>query len=298
VCGWIAQCEDCQVSLTYHSAGGALRCHYCSATRPKPETCDQCGFNPLVYLGLGTQKAEDYLLRTFSNANIERMDADTTAGKGGHAKILGRFADGQIDILIGTQMLAKGHDYPGVTLVGVINADAGLTLPDFRAAEQTFQLLTQVSGRAGRGDRPGEVYIQTYRPKHYAIEAAASHDYEGFYKREIKYRQEAGYPPFRRMANFMIEAGDPMDAERESMHLRRIACEQIERLGYRGMALLGPAPASIRRIKKMYRWNFAIMSRSAIRVNTTARAVRDAFAETCSNKQVKLKIDLDPYGMF
>jgi len=298
VCGWIAQCEDCQVSLTYHSAGGALRCHYCSATRPKPETCDACGFNPLVYLGTGTQKAEDYLLRTFSDARIERMDADTTAGKGGHAKILGRFAAGEIDILIGTQMLAKGHDYPGVTLVGVINADAGLTLPDFRAAEQAFQLLTQVAGRAGRGKRPGEVYIQTYRPKHYAIEAAASHDYQGFYAREIEYRQGAGYPPFRRMVNFMIEAGDPVDAERESMHLRRIAVEQIELLGYKGMALLGPAPATIRRLKKMYRWNFAIMSRSANRVNEVARAVRYAFETACSNKGVKLKIDLDPYGMF
>ncbi len=297
-CGWVAQCEDCQVSLTYHSAGGELRCHYCSATRPKPETCDSCGFNPLVYLGLGTQKAEDYLLRSFSGARIERMDADTTAGKGGHAKILGRFANGEIDILIGTQMLAKGHDYPGVTLVGVINADAGLTLPDFRSAEQAFQLLTQVSGRAGRGSRPGEVYIQTYRPKHYAIAAAAGHDYEGFYGKEIQYRQDAGYPPFRRMVNFMIEASDPMDAERESMRLRRITCEQIDRFGYRGMALLGPAPASIRRMKKMYRWNFAIMSRSASRINDIARAVRETFDASCPKKQVKLKIDLDPYGMF
>ena len=298
MCGWVAQCEDCQVSLTYHSAGSALRCHYCSATRAKPESCDLCGFTPLVYLGLGTQKAEDYLLRTFSDARIERMDADTTSGKGGHAKILGRFAEGQIDILIGTQMLAKGHDYPGVTLVGVINADAGLTLPDFRAAEQAFQLLTQVSGRAGRGDRPGEVFVQTYRPKHYAIQAAAAHDYEGFYKHEIVSREEAGYPPFRRMVNFMVESEDPLLAERESMRLRRIACEEIETLGYRGLALLGPAPASIRRVKKKYRWNFAIMSRSANRVNTTARAVRDAFVAACPGNKVKLKIDLDPYGMF
>ncbi len=298
LCGWVAQCEDCQVSLTYHSAGSVLRCHYCSATRSKPEVCDHCGFNPLIYLGLGTQKAEDYLLRTFSDARVERMDADTTSGKGGHAKILGRFANGQIDILIGTQMLAKGHDYPGVTLVGVINADAGLTLPDFRAAEQAFQLLTQVSGRAGRGDRPGQVFIQTYRPKHYAIQAAAAHDYEGFYKQEIAYRRDAGYPPFRRMVNFMIESGDPIRAQRESMRLRRIACEQIEALDYKGLALLGPAPASIRRVKKMYRWNFAIMSRSAARINAVARAVRDAFTTACPGNQVKLKIDLDPYGMF
>ena len=298
MCGWVAQCDDCQVSLTYHSAGGVLRCHYCNASRPKPEVCGQCGFNPLIYLGLGTQKAEDYLLRAFPGARVARMDADTTSGKGGHAKILGRFAAHEIDILIGTQMLAKGHDYPGVTLVGVINADAGLALPDFRAAEQVFQLLTQVAGRAGRGDRPGEVFIQTYRPKHYAILAAAAHDYDTFFKQEITHRKEAGYPPFRRMVNFMIESDDPLLAERESARLRRIAREQVDALGYRGVALLGPAPATIRRVKKMYRWNFAMMSKSASRINTLARAVRASFQSAGANRRVKLKVDLDPYGMF
>ncbi len=298
MCGWVAQCDDCQVSMTYHSAGGVLRCHYCNASRPRPEVCGQCGFNPLIYLGLGTQKAEDYLLRAFPDARVARMDADTTSGKGGHAKILGRFAAHEIDILIGTQMLAKGHDYPGVTLVGVINADAGLALPDFRAGEQVFQLLTQVAGRAGRGDRPGEVFIQTYRPKHYAIMAAAAHDYNTFFKQEITHRKEAGYPPFRRMVNFMIESDDPLLAERESARLRRIACEQVDALGYRGVALLGPAPATIRRVKKMYRWNFAMMSKSAARINTLARAVRASFQSAGANRRVKLKVDLDPYGMF
>ncbi len=297
-CGWVAHCEDCQVSLTYHSAGASIRCHYCNASRPKPEICDECGFNPLLYLGTGTQKAEEYLLGAFPGARIERMDADTTAGKGGHAKILGRFANREIDILIGTQMLAKGHDYPGVTLVGVINADVGLTLPDFRAAEQTFQLLTQVAGRAGRGCLPGEVFIQTYRPKHYAMQAAVNHDYEGFYQREIAQRQDAGYPPFRRMVNFLIESEDPLLAEKESMRMRRFAREHSDRLGYRGAALLGPAPATIRRVKKMYRWNFAILSKSATRINTLARALREEFQASSNNERVKLKIDMDPYGMF
>lgn len=297
-CGWVAQCEDCQVSLTYHSAGHILRCHYCGCTQPKPIACNQCGYNPLIFLGMGTQKAEDYLMRAFPGARVERMDADTTSGKGGHALILGRFAQHKIDILIGTQMLAKGHDYPGVTLVGVINADTGLTLPDFRAAEQVFQLITQVAGRAGRGDRPGEVYIQTYRPKHYAILAAANHDYHMFYEREIVYREEAGYPPFRRMVNFIIEGEDPLLTEKESIQLRRIACEQIERFGFRGIALLGPAPAAVRRVKKIYRWNFAMLSRSPSRVNQLARAAREAFETTATHKHIKIKIDLDPYGMF
>lgn len=298
ICGWVAECENCQVSLTYHSAGSALHCHYCGGVLPKPVVCGQCGFNPLIFLGMGTQKAEDYLMRSFPGARVERMDADTTSGKGGHAIILGRFARHEIDILVGTQMLAKGHDYPGVTLVGVINADNGLTLPDFRAAEQAFQLLTQVAGRAGRGDRPGEVYIQTYRPNHFSIQAAAEHDYNAFYTREIQNRQDAGYPPFRRMVNFMIESEDPLAAEKASMRLRRLACAQVDRLGFRGIALLGPAPATIRRVKKKYRWNFAMMSKSAARINQLARAVRIAFQEDHPEKNVQLKIDLDPYGMF
>lgn len=298
LCGWIAQCADCLVSLTYHSADSRLRCHYCNETAPRPEVCGECGFNPLIYLGAGTQKAEAYLMAAFPGARVARMDADTTSGKGGHARILGRFAAREIDILIGTQMLAKGHDYPAVTLVGVINADAGLTLPDFRAAEQAFQLLTQVAGRAGRGERPGEVYIQTYRPKHYAVQAAAAHDYAGFYRQEIEHRRNAGYPPFRRMVNFLLEAEDPVQAERESMRLRRMARDRLTELGIRGMALLGPAPATIRRVKKMYRWNFAILSADARKLNLLARELRTSFRNGCPETRARLKLDLDPYGMF
>lgn len=298
MCGWIASCENCQVSLTYHSSGGVLRCHYCGAQRNRPEVCDVCHFNPLIYLGAGTQKAEDYLMRAFPKARVERMDADTTSGKGGHAKILGRFAAGEIDILIGTQMLAKGHDYPGVTLVGVINADTGLAIPDFRASEQTFQLLTQVAGRAGRGDRPGEVFLQTFRPRHYAIQAAAQHDYTAFHALEIEHRREAGYPPFRRMVNFAVESEDPLLAEREAGLLRRIAREQIESLGFKGAEILGPAPAAIKRVNKKYRWNLALLSRSSGRLNQLTRAVRDAFREKTVGDKVQLKVDLDPYGAY
>jgi primosomal protein N' (replication factor Y) len=297
-CGWVAECDNCQVSLTYHSHGAALRCHYCNAQRPRPEICDQCHFNPLIYLGTGTQRGEDYLLRAFPKARVERMDADTTSGKGGHAKILGRFAAGEIDILIGTQMLAKGHDYPGVTLVGVINADTGLALPDFRAAETIFQLLTQVAGRAGRGDRPGEVYLQTYRPKHYAIQAAAQHDYARFFAQEINHRQSASYPPFRRMAHFLIESEDPEAAERHAVLLRKIVRELIAAMNFDGVEVLGPSPAVIRRINKKYRWNLGLLSRSAVRLNTLTRAARDGFHDAASGGKVQLKVDLDPYGSF
>ena len=297
-CGWVAECPNCNVSMTYHQNGALLRCHYCDTTAPKPVVCGKCHFNPLVYLGTGTQKAEEYLMRAFPGARVARMDADTTAGKGGHAKILGRFAAGEIDILIGTQMLAKGHDYPGVTLVGVINADTGLSMPDFRAAEQSFQLLTQVAGRAGRGSRPGEVHIQTFRPKHYAVQAAHHHDYAAFYEKEIRYRHSAGYPPFRRMANFAVESEDPLLAERHAVLLHRVTREQIQALSYQGVEILGPSPAAVSRVKKKYRWQLAVLSRSAKRINHLTRAVRDAFGTACETRQVQFKIDLDPYGMY
>jgi len=298
MCGWVAYCTDCQVTMTYHAKGWWLRCHYCSARRPVPQVCDECHFNPLLFLGTGTQKIEDVLLRSFPNHRVERMDADTTSGKGGHAKILGRLAAREIDVLVGTQMIAKGHDYPGVTLVGVVNADTSLALPDFRAAENTFQLLTQVAGRAGRGDRPGRVILQTYRPAHYAVQAAAAHDYGAFYARDIQERERAGYPPFRRMANLAVESEDALDAERAAMLVHRLARGERDSLGYRGLEILGPAPATIRRVRRKYRWNTALLSRSTKRLNDLARAVESAFGRSPGTGGVQLKIDLDPYGIF
>ncbi len=297
-CGWVAECQNCNVSLTYHSSGSHLRCHYCDERRPKPEICDKCFFNPLIYMGMGTQKVEDYLMRAFPKARVARMDADTTSGKGGHAKILGRFANREIDILIGTQMLAKGHDFPGVTLVGVVNADTGLTLPDFRAAEQGFQLLTQVAGRAGRGDLVGEVIIQTFRPKHYAIVAAAAHDYPGFFQQEIAHRESALYPPFRRMVNFSIESVDDEAAERGMLRLHRIVREQLRDEAFQGMELMGPAPAAIKRINKYYRWHLGVLSKSPKKLNNLTRKTREAFLADQPGKGIQLKVDLDPYGIF
>jgi primosomal protein N' (replication factor Y) len=297
-CGWVAECRNCNVSLTYHASGACLICHYCNARSQVPAVCGACQFNPLLFLGTGTQKAEDSLMRMFRGARVARMDADTTSGKGGHAKILGRFAAGQIDILLGTQMIAKGHDYPGVTLVGVLSADTSLSLPDFRAAENTFQLLTQVAGRAGRGNRPGKVILQTYRPNHYAILAATRHDYTAFYRREITERQTAGYPPLRRMANLAIECEDPLLAERCMALLERIVREQVAAHGFKGVEILGPSPAVVHRVKKKYRWNLGLLSKSAQRLNVLARAAHAGFTERSPTVKALLKIDLDPYGVF
>ena len=297
-CGWVAECVDCNVSLTYHAAGGYLNCHYCNARAEVPGRCATCGFDPLLFIGVGTQKAEDLLMRVFAGARIARMDADTTSGKGGHARILGRFASGDIDILIGTQMIAKGHDYPGVTLVGVIGADTTLALPDFRAAENAFQLLTQVAGRAGRGSRVGEVIIQTHRPNHYAIQAAMTHDYGTFYTREIAERKAAGYPPVRRLLNLSVESEDPLLVEKAAGRLRRLVLETIAQLGYGALDVLGPSPAVVHRVKKRYRWNLGVLSKSAMRLNGVARGTRDGFAKIPDTSDVQLKVDLDPYGVY
>lgn len=296
-CGWCADCDHCNVTLTYHASGQYLSCHYCNTRERVPAVCEECGFGPLTYLGQGTQKVEDYLMRGFPEARIERMDRDTVGTKHGHAKILRRFAQREIDILVGTQMIAKGHDYPGVTLVGVLNADTGLALPDFRAAENVFQLLTQVAGRAGRGDRPGEVLVQTCRPNHYAIQAAAHHDYAAFYAQEIEQRRQAGYPPFRRMVQYTLESEDSLECERAAAALRRVAGEALDAMGFQHVELLGPAPATIYRIKKKYRWNLGAFSKSPKRLNALTRRLREVFPAQ-AGRDVAFKSDLDPYGLF
>lgn len=296
-CGWVAECDHCNVSLTYHRANHTLLCHYCGEAADPPQLCGQCNGKTLVYLGLGTQRAEEYLQQEFPTARIARMDADTTARKGGHAQILGRFAKREIDILIGTQMLAKGHDYPAVTLAGVIHADTGLGLPDFRAPEQTFNLLTQVAGRAGRGDLPGEVYIQTYRPRHYAVTCAAHHDYAAFYAHEIEHRRAGGFPPLRRMVNFLLESEDPEEAERWAMRLRDIARAEASRMPPRTLSVLGPSPAVVARVKRQYRWQLAMLHKSAGKLNTATRKIRAEFQQQKPPASVKLKIDVDPFGM-
>ena len=196
-------------------------------------------------------------------------------------------------------MIAKGHDYPGVTLVGVINADTGLRIPDFRAAEQTFQLLTQVAGRAGRGDRPGTVIIQTFRPNHYAVQAASHHDYAAFYAREIAERRGAAYPsPSAAWPTSPSKPRTPQHAQRAAALLHRIVREQIQAHSFRGVEVLGPSPASVYRVKKKYRWNLGLLSKSAKRLNILTRSTRDELAQRAPTSKIQLKVDLDPYGVF
>jgi len=296
-CGWVAECDQCQVSLTYHSADSCVKCHYCGTEKPVPQACGKCGFSPVLYMGLGTQRLEDYLARIFPGARIERMDADSTAGRGGHARILSRFAAGQIDILVGTQMLAKGHDFPGVTLVGVINADNSLAVPDFRAAEDTFQLLCQVAGRAGRGDRPGEVYIQTARPTHFAIVHAAHHNYIGFFEEEFARRQKAGFPPAARMARLLFEGDQEPDVRREALRLRNLALQWIRQQRVQ-VQVIGPSPAVIRKLKNRYRWGLGLLSSQPSALNRTLRYLVQAAdapdPSAAPDRAVTLRVDVDP----
>ncbi|HOK55242.1 MAG TPA: primosomal protein N', partial [Armatimonadota bacterium] len=210
-CGYTAGCPNCAVSLKLHSAERILRCHHCDHEEAAPTTCPNCGGRRIGQFGIGTERIEEETRAAFPDARVIRMDKDTTTRKGSHGSILDIFRKREADILVGTQMIAKGLDFPGVTLVGVISADTSLNLPDFRAGERTFQLLSQVAGRAGRGADPGEVIIQTFNPDHYAITTAAAHDYEGFYEQEIALRAESGYPPFSSMVNLV--ASDENEAE-------------------------------------------------------------------------------------
>ena len=220
-CGYVVKCRQCDVSMTYHVGGtdNRLHCHYCGATEMPPETCPQCGSRYIRYFGAGTQKVEEELRRMFPDTGIVRMDIDTTSGKDGHAKLLDEFRSGRARLLVGTQMIAKGLDFPRVTLVGVIAADLSLNLPDYRARERTFQLLTQVAGRAGRGDTPGQVIIQTYKPDDPTIRSAAAQDYRAFYGQEITHRRMGLYPPFTVMARLLVEAKLPGDAQRTAEEL-------------------------------------------------------------------------------
>lgn len=251
-CGMVLRCPSCDVSLTLHSEDRRLRCHYCDHTRPIPQVCPGCGGRYMRAFGAGTQRVEEDARRAFPMARVLRMDTDTTSRKGSHERILGAFRNGEADILVGTQMIAKGLDLANVTLVGAVAADTALHLPDFRSAERTFQLLTQVAGRAGRGDKLGEVIIQTYNPHHYSIECARLHDYAGFYSKEVASRQEVGYPPFRDLAQVVFSAASEETARRGA----ELLADGIECVG--GLEGLGPAPAPIGRIKGRYRWMLVV----------------------------------------
>ncbi len=262
-CGLVLKCPRCDVPLTYHTTGGErgevrLVCHHCNRHTGVPGQCPHCFSSRIRFFGVGTQKVEAVTRELFPEARLQRWDRDVTGSKGAHEALLERFITHEADILIGTQMIAKGLDLPLVTLVGVISADTALYLPDFRASERTFQLLTQVAGRAGRSILGGQVIIQTYTPHHYCIQAASHHDYIGFYEQELAFRREHGYPPFSRLARLIYVHPNGERCRQEAEKLQRLLRDKIARLGLPGVALIGPAPCFLSRLRAKHRWQIVV----------------------------------------
>jgi primosomal protein N' (replication factor Y) (superfamily II helicase) len=293
-CGDVPECPQCSVSLTFHRRRGRLLCHHCRHEEEAPTRCGRCGHTELSYRGLGTEQVERVVAETFPAARLARMDVDTTTGKWSHAEILGRVGRGEVDILLGTQMIAKGLDFPAVTLVGVVNADVGLHLPDFRASERTFQLLSQVAGRTGRGERGGEVLIQTAVPGHYAIQAAMTHDYEGFAARELEERVEPVYPPLVRMVNVVVSSPDPELAARGAEQTAAWVRSHLRRAGP-GAGVVGPAPSPIERLHGRWRWHFFLRGG---RVEAVTRLLRGLLTDIdLPAGDVRVAVDRDPVAL-
>jgi primosomal protein N' (replication factor Y) len=257
-CGFVVMCDRCDVPLTYHSTERILLCHYCNRQSKVLYACPQCQSTGIRYFGLGTEKVMETIQRSFPTARLLRWDRDTATNHRAHQQLLDRFAGREADILVGTQMIAKGLDLPGVTLVGVVSADIALNLPDFAASERAFTLLTQVAGRAGRGEEAGSVIIQTFNPQHFCIDAASRHDYHEFYAAEIAARRRYGYPPFRRFVKFTYSHENRRRTQNEAILLRERLDEWIERLGLADTDIVGPAPALMERVQNKYRWQMIV----------------------------------------
>jgi primosomal protein N' (replication factor Y) len=296
-CGHVEQCDQCNVTMTYHATQKHMRCHYCGKVKPAPTVCTQCGGFEFSLNGFGTQRVEQELVSLFPSAVIMRMDMDTTSKKGSHEKILRQFGEGGADILLGTQMVAKGLDFPRVTLVGVISADTQMMLPDFRSAERTFQLLTQVAGRAGRSTLAGEVIIQTSQPGHYALKHVQDHDFIGFYNEEIEYRKSINYPPFSRV--IVVEFKGKIEKHVEQMAIG-FGTKLFSLLNRD--SILGPSPAVLSKIKNEYRWQIIIKANKEGDKNGTrarhsvARVVQEVQQQSATFN-VKIIVDVDPTGI-
>lgn len=292
-CGETIQCPNCDVTLTYHRSERVIVCHYCNHREAVPRVCPSCGKKYIYYVGEGTEQLEEMLRLLFPALRVARIDRDTTARRKVFEQSLADFSAGRIDTLVGTQMLAKGHDFPNVTLVGVVSVDAGLALPDFRSAERTFQLITQVAGRAGRGDRPGRVLIQTYHPYHYALRHACAQDYEGFYDEELRYRQNHSYPPFVALASLLVHGPDLGKVRNDSLELRK----QLDLVNQeRKCRVLGPAPAPLSRLKGEHRFQLLIKSRSRRELREVADAAMRAVAESGVNLR-SINLEIDPVSI-
>ncbi len=287
-CGKKLECQNCAIALTHHKREHKMVCHYCGYTAPVPKTCVHCGSEYVYFLGTGSEKLEELLHGMFPQARIARLDRDTVRSHEDFERALNALNEGELDLLVGTQMIAKGHDIHGVTLVGVVGADVALGLPDFRAAERTFQLLTQVAGRAGRGQTPGKVVLQTYFQDHYAVQYAARHDFIGFYEKELQFRSWMHYPPYSALANVLVRSAKLDDALQWSGTLGK----WFDATRHEGVRVLGPAPAPIMRLKRDYRYHFVLKSPSREKLNTTLRAML-AYAAQKKIPRTQVIVDVD-----
>jgi len=292
-CGAGIQCENCSISLTYHKQRDRLECHYCGFSRRAPKECPKCASEHVYFFGAGSEQLEEKLREKFPGAKVARLDRDAVRTKGAYQQVLADFASGKVDILVGTQMVAKGHDFQRVTLVGVVSADSQLSLPDFRAAERTFQLLTQVAGRAGRGALPGEVLVETYYPEHYAIQLAARQDYLSFFERELQFRRLLHYPPFTALASILVRDTKIENAIRWSRQLSAFLAPQESR----GVKVLGPAAAPLARLKREFRFQFLLKAPKRAQLTRVLSELL-AFTEQKEIPERAVLVDVDPLSLF
>jgi primosomal protein N' (replication factor Y) len=291
-CGETVQCKNCAIAMTHHKGSPRLECHYCNFRQPVPHRCPKCQSEHIYFLGAGAEKVEERMHQAFPTARIGRLDRDTVRGRHDFERVLNQLNAGEIDLLVGTQMVAKGHDIHGVTLVGVVGADFALGFPDFRAAERTFQLLTQVAGRAGRGTTPGKVILQTYYPEHYAIQFAQQHDFVGFAAKEMQYRKWMHYPPFTAVANVLVRS-DKLD---HALHYAGEIGRWFERTRLEGVRVMGPAAAPITRLKRDYRYHFVLKAASREKLNATLRAMRN-YADSVKVPRTNVIVDMDALSL-
>ena len=285
-CGYTHKCPNCDIPLTYHKSTNSMKCHYCNYTTSKLISCPECRSKNINSLGMGTEKLESLVLENFPLAKVVRMDVDTTRRKGAHAKIINDFKNGKYNVLLGTQMIAKGLDFPNVTLVCVINGDSTLNVPDFRSAERTYELLSQVAGRAGRGDKKGEVVIQGFNMTHYSIEKARTHDYLGFYKEEMKIRKVLKYPPYYNLCSIRV-SGKSLEtvfdeADKIAVYLRKEINDNI---------ILGPSAANVPKINNIYYVGIIIKFKRTKEIILALNFVNEKYA---TNSKVRVEVDLNP----
>jgi len=298
-CGEAIKCDKCDITLTYHKRGNKLVCHYCGLEREYPKVCPNCKSSYIKHFGLGTQRVEEELLKLFPSVRLLRMDLDTTSRKGAHHDIIEAFGSGRYDILIGTQMVAKGLDFPNVTLVGVIAADTALSLPDYRSSEKTFQLITQVAGRAGRGSKPGLVLVQTYQPDHYSIRLASKHDYKEFYNREIEVRRQFIYPPYSHIIRVLISAADEKGLINYANDMLEWTRGYINRdpVLRKGLVDIGAYPAPIERINNKYRWHIIIKIDTSEETISGYHRLAETLTERFRSEDFSTALDFNPLSL-